>query len=73
MIEDYSDSAEKITECERNLLSKLADTWHGSQDSVIVLKEDGTCHYSDSSNDGDGNWSVDEDNVIHITISGLSY
>lgn len=72
-ISDYKDSAEKITECERNLLPKLAGIWHGTEDSVIVLNEDGSCHYSDSSNEGNGTWSVDDDNVIHITNDGLSY
>lgn len=72
-ISDYKDSAEKISECERNLLSKLAGTWHGTEGSVIVLNEDGSCHYSDSSNEGNGTWSVDDNNVIHITNDGLGY
>lgn len=72
-ISDYKDSAEKITECERNLLPKLAGIWHGTEGSVIVLNEDGSCHYSDSSNEGNGTWSVDDDNVIHITNDGLGY
>ena len=73
LVPDYKDSAEKITECERNLLSKLAGTWHGTEGSVIVLNEDGSCHYSDSSTEGNGTWSVDDDNVIHITNDGLGY
>lgn len=72
-ISDYKDSADKITECERNLLSKLAGTWHGTEGSVIVLNEDGSCHYLDSSNEGNGAWSVDDNNVIHITNDGLGY
>lgn len=72
-ISDYKDSAEKITECERNLLPKLAGIWHGTEGSVIVLNEDGSCHYSDSSNEGNETWSVDDDNVIHITNDGLGY
>lgn len=27
----------------------MAGIWHGTEDSVIVLNEDGSCHYSDSS------------------------
>ena len=73
LITDYKDSAEKINECKRKLTSRLAGTWYGTEGSVIVLNEDGTCHYSDDYNESDGSWSVDDDNVIHIFADGLGY
>lgn len=70
---DYKDSAEKIAECQSKLLSVLAGTWYGTDGSAIVLNEDGTSHYSDNSNERDGTWTVDDNNVIHITNGGSGY
>lgn len=71
---DYMDSAEKIAKCERKLLPKLAGTWHGTEGGVLVLKENGTCQYFlDSLHKRKGNWSVDDNNVIRISINKLGY
>lgn len=71
---DYKDSAEMVSECEQHMMYKLAGAWHGSQGTIIVLREDGTCnYYADISDGGEGTWSVDDENVIHINNSYLNY
>lgn len=68
-IYDYKDVPEKIKECKTKLLPQLAGIWHGQYGEVIVLNEDGTCHYYDKQlNDNDGNWTVEDENAIKITF-----
>jgi len=54
--------------------SKLVGLYKGAQDSVLELRKDGTCVYSepDSTGTGTGTWYL-EDDTIYIHVSNIGY